>query len=187
MGLPGRAARRFLPAVIYTIGHSTRPLTEFLGLLRVHGIADVVDVRRYPGSRRHPHFTREALAAALAEAGIGYEHAADLGGRRVARPDSVNTAWRSASFRGYADYMETPEFQDALARLVAVGRTRQTAALCAEAVPWRCHRQLIADALIASGETVGHILSDREPEPHRLSVHARVVAEGRVRYPAGSM
>lgn len=153
----------------------------------MHGIAEVVDVRRYPGSRRHPHFTREALAAALREAGIGYEHVADLGGRRAARPDSVNTAWRSASFRGYADYMETPEFQNALARLVAVGRTRRTAVLCAEAVPWRCHRQLIADVLVAGGEPVAHILSDREPEPHRLSPHARVVAEGRVRYPAASV
>lgn len=173
--------------VIYTIGHSTRPLAEFLGLLSAHGIAHVVDVRRYPGSRRHPHFTREALAAALAGTGIGYEHAADLGGRRVARPDSLNTAWRSASFRGYADYMETPQFQDALARLVAVARTRRTAVLCAEAVPWRCHRQLIADALVASGEPVAHILSEGEPELHRLSQHARVLAEGRVRYPTDSM
>ncbi|HYL21521.1 MAG TPA: DUF488 domain-containing protein [Gemmatimonadales bacterium] len=172
--------------MIYTIGHSTRPLAEFLGLLRAHGIAHVVDVRRYPGSRRHPHFTREALAAALADAGIGYEHAADLGGRRVARPDSFNTAWRSASFRGYADYMETPEFQNALARLVTVGRTRRTVVLCAEAVPWRCHRQLIADALVASGEPVAHILSDGKPEPHRLSPHAQLVAAGVVRYPTGS-
>lgn len=173
--------------VIYTIGHSTRPLGEFLDLLRAHDIAHVVDVRRYPGSRRYPHFGRQALAAALAEAGIGYEHAPDLGGRRVARPDSFNTAWRSASFRGYADYMETPEFQDALARLVAVGRTRRTVVLCAEAVPWRCHRQLIADALVASSEPVAHILSEGEPEPHRLSPHARVLAEGRVRYPTDSM
>lgn len=172
--------------VIYTIGHSTRPWPEFLGLLSAHGIAHVVDVRRYPGSRRHPQFSREALAASLADAGIGYEHAADLGGRRVARPDSFNTAWRSASFRGYADYMETPEFQHALARLVAVGRTRRTVVLCAEAVPWRCHRQLIADALVASGEPVAHILSEGEPEPHRLSPHAQPVAAGRVRYPSDS-
>lgn len=173
--------------VIFTIGHSTRPWAEFLGLLRAHGIAHVVDVRRFPGSRRYPHFGGQALGAALAEAGIGYEHAADLGGRRAARPDSVNTAWRSASFRGYADYMDTPEFQNALARLVAVGHTRRTAVLCAEAVPWRCHRQLIADALVASGEPVAHILTEGEPEPHRLSPHARVLAQGRVRYPADSM
>jgi uncharacterized protein (DUF488 family) len=174
-------------AVIYTIGHSTRPLAEFLGLLAAHGIEHVVDVRRYPGSRRYPQFGREALAAALANAGVGYEHAPDLGGRRVARPDSANTSWRSASFRGYADYMETQSFQTALARLLEVGRARPTAVLCAEAVPWRCHRQLIADALVASGEAVGHILSDAPPQPHRLGANARVLAPGRVRYPAASV
>ena len=171
--------------VIYTIGHSTRPLAELLAMLGAHDIAHVVDVRRYPGSRRHPQFGRDALATALAEAGIGYEHALDLGGRRAARPDSLNTAWRSAGFRGYADYMETPGFQTALARLLEAGRTRRTAVLCAEVVPWRCHRQLIADALVASGEPVAHILSDARPEPHRLSPHAVVLAEGRVQYPAG--
>ena len=176
-----------LTAVIYTIGHSTRPLDEFLALLHVHGVDHVVDVRRYPGSRRYPQFGREALAAALANAGVGYEHALDLGGRRVARADSVNTAWRSASFRGYADYMETQPFQTALAQLLDVARARPTAVLCAEAVPWRCHRQLIADALVASGEPVGHILSDATPEPHRLSAHARVLAPGRVRYPAAAV
>ncbi|HXI63344.1 MAG TPA: DUF488 domain-containing protein [Gemmatimonadales bacterium] len=175
-----------LTAVIYTIGHSTRPLDEFLALLRVHGIDHVVDVRRYPGSRRYPQFGREALATALADVGVGYEHAPDLGGRRVARPDSVNTAWRSASFRGYADYMETQPFQTALARLLDVARARPTAVLCAEAVPWRCHRQLIADALVARGEPVSHILSDARLEPHRLSPHARVPAGGGVQYPTGS-
>jgi uncharacterized protein (DUF488 family) len=176
-----------LPDVIYTIGHSTRSLAEFLGLLAAHGIEHVVDVRRYPGSRRYPQFGRESLAAALAYTGVGYEHAPDLGGRRVARADSVNTAWRSGSFRGYADYMETQPFQTALARLLDVARARPTAVLCAEAVPWRCHRQLIADALVASGEAVGHILSDATPQPHRLSAHARVLAPGRVRYPAASV
>ena len=171
--------------MIYTIGHSTRPLPEFLGLLGAHGITQVWDVRRYPGSRRYPQFGRDALAVALAEAGIGYEHAPDLGGRRSARPDSSNTAWRSAAFRGYADHMETPAFQAALARLLDVGRARRTAVLCAEAVPWRCHRQLIADALVARGEPVAHILSDASPERHRLSPHARVLADGGVRYPAG--
>lgn len=173
-------------AVIYTIGHSTRPLDEFLALLRVHGVEHVVDVRRYPGSRRYPQFGREALATALANAGVGYEHAPDLGGRRVARADSVNTAWRSASFRGYADYMGTQPFQTALARLLDVARARPTAVLCAEAVPWRCHRQLIADALVARGEPVSHILSDARLEPHRLSPHARVLAGGGVQYPTGS-
>ena len=173
--------------VIYTIGHSTRPWAEFLGLLTAHGVAHVVDVRRFPASRRHPQFAREALAGALAVAGIGYEQAPDLGGRRSARPDSVNTAWRSASFRGYADHMETPEFRAALARLLEVGATRRTAVLCAEAVPWRCHRQLIADALVAAGESVAHILSESRLESHRLSPHARVLGEGRVRYPADAV
>lgn len=173
--------------MIYTIGHSTRSWPDFLRLLVAHGIARVVDVRRYPASRRHPQFARDALAAALAAAGIGYEHASDLGGRRVARPDSVNTAWRSAAFRGYADHMETTAFQTALARLLEVGRTRPTAVLCAEAVPWRCHRQLIADALVASGEPVAHILSEVRLDPHRLSAHARVVGPGRVGYPGESV
>lgn len=170
--------------MIYTVGHSTRPWSEFLGLLSTHDIAHVVDVRRYPGSRRYPQFGREALAAALAEAGIGYEHAPDLGGRRSARADSRNTAWRSAAFRGYADHMESPEFQVALGVLLEGGRSRRTAILCAEALPWRCHRHLIADALLARGEPVAHILSDASPAPHQLSPHARVLADGGVRYPA---
>src|SRR5437016_8500960 len=145
--------------MIYTVGHSTRSLETFLALLAEHEIRLLVDVRRYPASRRYPHFAQEPLAAALEAVGIAYRHDADLGGRRAARPDSLNTAWRSAGFRGYADYMETPAFQTALARLLEAGRTRRTAVLCAEAVPWRCHRQLIADALVASGEPVAHILS----------------------------
>jgi uncharacterized protein (DUF488 family) len=173
--------------VIHTIGHSTTPWPEFLALLSAHDIAHVVDVRRFPASRRHPQFARDALTAALAAVGIGYEHAPDLGGRRSARPDSVNTAWRSAAFRGYADHMETPAFQTALARLLEVGRARPTAILCAEAVPWRCHRQLIADALVAREEPVAHILTAARLEPHRISAHARIVGEGRVWYPAESM
>src|SRR4029077_7880927 len=156
----------------------------FLALLHVSGLDLGGQGRRYPGSRRYPQFGREALAAALANAGVGDEDAVDLGGRRVPPTDSVHTARRSASFRGYADYMETQPFQTALAQLLDVARARPTAVLCAEAVPWRCHRQLIADALVASGEPVGHILSDATPEPHRLSAHARVLAPGRVRYPA---
>ena len=170
--------------MIHTIGHSTRELGEFLDLLAAHGVAQIVDVRRYPASRRHPHFAREALAAALAAVRIGYEHEPELGGRRTARRDSTNTGWRSASFRGYADYMETSEFADALGRLRALARVRPAAILCAEAVPWRCHRQLIADALVARGEDVSHILSDRRVEPHQLSAHAQVLPNGQVRYPA---
>jgi uncharacterized protein (DUF488 family) len=171
--------------VIYTIGHSTRELAEFLGLLAAHRVTQVVDVRRYPASRRHPQFAREALATALEQTGVRYQHEPDLGGRRTARRDSANTAWRSAAFRGYADYMETPEFEGALARLRELAQARPTAILCAEAVPWRCHRQLIADALAARGEEVGHILGAARVEPHCLSPHAQVLAGGRLRYPAG--
>jgi uncharacterized protein (DUF488 family) len=184
-GLPPHPASRFLPGVIYTVGHSTRELGEFLDLLTSHQVAQVVDVRRYPASRRHPQFAREALAAALAHAGLDYRHEPGLGGRRAARHDSANTAWRSPGFRGYADYMETQEFQEALARLVDLARARPTAILCAEAVPWRCHRQLIADALLARGETVSHLLSTVRAELHHLSPHAQVLPDGRLRYPAG--
>lgn len=176
--------RLYTPGVIYTIGHSTRELAEFLELLRAHGIGGVVDIRRYPASRRHPHFARDALAAALAAAGIAYHHEAELGGRRSARRDSPNAAWRSAAFRGYADYMETAAFQEALARLIARAGERPTAILCAEAVPWRCHRNLVADTLVARGESVAHILSEAPPTPHILSAHARVMPGGLVRYPA---
>jgi len=169
--------------MIYTIGHSTRELGEFLGLLAAHRVMQVVDVRRYPASRRHPQFARDALAAALQESGVGYHHEPALGGRRAARPDSANTAWRSAGFRGYADYMETPVFEDALARLRELARARPTAILCAEAVPWRCHRQLIADALVARGEDVSHILGATRVDPHQLSAHAQVLPAGRLRYP----
>ena len=175
---------RLLPGMIYTIGHSTRELAAFLDLLAAHGVTQIVDVRRYPASRRHPHFAREALAAALEAVGVAYHHEPDLGGRRTARGDSTNTAWRSVSFRGYADYMETPEFEHALARLLELARVRPSAILCAEAVPWRCHRQLIADVLVARGEVVSHILGAARLDQHHLSPHARVLPGGRLRYPA---
>ena len=171
--------------MIYTVGHSTRELDDFLELLKAHGVRHVVHVRRYPASRRHPHFARDALAVALEGAGIAYHHEADLGGRRSARPDSANTAWRSAAFRGYADYMDTDAFQQALGRVIELARARPTTLLCAEAVPWRCHRQLVADALLARGESVSHILGPARLDPHTLSAHARILPGGVVRYPAG--
>lgn len=171
--------------MIYTIGHSTRAFSEFLELLQAWGVKQVEDVRRYPASRRHPQFAQDALARGLAEAGIGYRHEPDLGGRRPPRRDSRNTAWRSPAFRGYADYMETAPFQAALARLIVGARTQPTAIVCAEAVPWRCHRQLIADALVARGEAVGHILGTAHLEPHRLSAHAQIQDGTLVAYPAG--
>ena len=170
--------------MVHTIGHSTREFPEFLGLLESRGIRHVVDVRRYPASRRHPQYASAALEQALRAAGIAYTHEQDLGGRRQPRPDSPNTGWRSASFRGYADYMNTDAFQAALAQLIALAGQARTAVMCAEAVPWRCHRQLIADALVARGHEVGHILSLERVDAHRLTPFARIESDGRVRYPA---
>jgi uncharacterized protein (DUF488 family) len=152
----------------YTIGHSTRTLPEFLALLRVHGIAQIADVRTVPRSRRHPHFAREALAASLAEHGIAYEHFAELGGLRRPRRDSPNRGWRNKNFRGYADYMQTSAFEAGVARLLEYGATAPTAAMCAEAVWWRCHRGLLADALLVRGVTVRHIISSAPAQPHQL-------------------
>jgi len=134
-----------MAVTLFTIGHSTRAIGELLALLAEHGIETLIDVRRFPGSRRHPQFSREALAASLAAAGIEYVHEPDLGGRRQPRPDSPNTAWRVAAFRGYADYMDSEPFAAALARLLRSAARSRTVILCAEAVPWRCHRRLIAD------------------------------------------
>jgi uncharacterized protein (DUF488 family) len=166
--------------VIYTIGHSTRSLGEFLGLLHAHGVLRLADVRSVPRSRRHPHFSADALAASLSSAGIAYSHFPALGGLRKPRRDSRNTAWRIQGFRGYADYMETPAFEGALDRLIEFAVER-VAVMCAEAVWWRCHRQLIADALLARGVAVAHILSAAPPDPHVLTAFARVIGK-RVRY-----
>jgi uncharacterized protein (DUF488 family) len=173
----------YLRDVIYTVGHSTRSLELFLALLAEYQVRLLVDVRRYPASRRYPHFAQAPLSAALAATGIAYRHDPDLGGRRPAREDSPNTAWRSAGFRGYADYMETPAFEQALARLI-VDAPQPSAVMCAEAVPWRCHRQLIADALVTRGTAVRHILGAGDARDHQLSPHAQVLDDGRIRYPA---
>jgi uncharacterized protein (DUF488 family) len=167
--------------IIYTIGHSTRSLDEFVALLRREGVTQLVDVRTFPGSRRYPHFDRETLAPALEAHGIAYVHMPELGGRRRPRPDSPNGAWRNSGFRGYADYMGTPEFAKGLDALIARSVAVPTAIMCAEAVPWRCHRSLIADALVARGIEVRHIM-ESTAEPHRLTRFA-VVRDGRVTYP----
>ena len=170
---------------VLTVGHSTRSSEHFVSLLRGHGVELLVDVRRFPGSRRHPQFGSAALADSLAAAGIGYEHAEALGGRRDADASSAeNAGWRNSAFRGYADYMGTPEFRAALERLIAVSRDRTTAIMCAEAVPWRCHRRLVTDALLARGVPVADIIGPAPPEPAELSPHAVVGADGRVTYPA---
>ncbi len=169
---------------VFTLGHSTRAAAEVIGMLQEAGVERLVDVRRFPGSRRHPQFGRDALAAALAAAAIEYRHEPDLGGRRQPLPDSPNTAWRVAAFRGYADHMESAEFRAALERLIAGAAERPTAILCAEAVPWRCHRRLIADALVARGLEVVDLLEPGRREAHRLHPDARVLPGGRLVYPA---
>ena len=158
----------------FSVGHSTRSLEELTELLRQHEVTLLVDVRTIPGSRRMPHFSRAALASALPERGVEYVHLPELGGLRRPRPDSPNTAWRNASFRGYADYMAEHGFQHALERLIDLGRDRHLAIMCAEAVPWRCHRSLIADALLVRGIEVCHILGPGSAQAHRLTPFARV-------------
>lgn len=157
---------------VYTIGHSTRTLDELVALLREHGIARLADIRRYPGSRRYPHFSRESLAQSLPEQGIAYEHMPALGGRRRPLPNSPNSGWRNEQFRGYADYMSTPEFRSAIDALLASDAT--TAIMCAEAVPWRCHRNLVADELTRRGHEVVHITGVGASHPHKMNPMARV-------------
>jgi uncharacterized protein (DUF488 family) len=166
-------------APVFTIGHSTRPIGELLALLAEHGVEVLMDVRRFPGSRRHPQFSREALAESLAGAGIKYMHEPRLGGRRPARPDSPHTAWRVEAFRGYADHMESADFKEALENLIELSRDRTVAILCAEAVPWRCHRRLISDALVARGIEVRHIFGPGRADTHEIDANARVLDGGR--------
>jgi uncharacterized protein (DUF488 family) len=171
---------------VHTVGHSTLGADEFTSLLRAHAIEAIADVRRYPASRRHPHFAQEPLAAALAQAGLRYVWFPALGGRRRGRPGSPHVGWRSESFRAYADHMDGEEFHAGLAALLALARERSTAVLCAEAVPWRCHRQLIADALLARGVDVLHVLGQGAPDAHRLTPFARLDGE-RVLYDRGQI
>ena len=171
---------------IWTIGHSNHPLEEFLGILKAHGIERVVDVRRFPASRKWPHFNAVSLATSLPESGIDYAGAPELGGRRKGRPDSPHTAWRVEAFRGYADFMDSQDFAAGLDRVMALAKERRSALMCAEALPWRCHRSLIADALLARGWDVLEVLSEKEARPHRLTAFARL--EGtRVIYDGGEL
>ena len=160
---------------VWTFGHSTRAINEFLAALQSFGISALVDVRTYPGSRRYPQFNKPALAASLAEVKIEYRHSPELGGRRRAKPDSINMAWRNEMFRGYADYMESEEFREGIDRLLALAKETRTAIMCAEAVWWKCHRSLIADYLKAKGVTVLHIVSEGKAEEHPFTSAARIV------------
>ena len=168
---------------VFTIGHSTHTLQEFVQLLRRHGAQNVADVRSIPKSRHVPQFNSDVLAASLRLEGLGYIHLAALGGRRHVRKTSQNTGWRNASFRGYADYMDTTPFADGLAELMGLARRQTTAVMCAEAVPWRCHRSLIADALLVKGWKVYDILSVAPATPHKLTPFLKVVDE-KLTYPA---
>ena len=172
-----------LSPMIWTIGHSTRSLEEFVALLGEHRVQFLADVRHFPTSQRVPWTAKASLAKALSDRGVAYKHFDDLGGFRKALPDSVNTAWRNVGFRGYADYMASAEFSVALNRLIAVAQEKRTAIMCAEAVPWKCHRSLLADALVVHGLRVIHVLSSGKTQDHRLTPFARVHG-GRITYPA---
>ena len=159
---------------VHTIGHSTRTLDEFIALLRAHAINQVVDVRTIPRSRHNPQFNLEAMAASLSKAGLKYVHMPGLGGLRHAKPDSLNAGWRNASFRGYADYMQTAEFEENLEKLIELAKEDRVAIMCAEAVPWRCHRSLIGDALIVRGIRIVDIMSLSRSQVHTLTPFAQV-------------
>jgi uncharacterized protein (DUF488 family) len=167
---------------VFTIGHSTRAIEEFVHLLKAHGVEQVIDIRSVPRSRVNPQFNRDTLAGSLKDAGIEYMHMPELGGLRHPRADSPNTAWRNESFRGYADYMQTPEFAAGIDALIAAGTGKQVAIMCAEAVPWRCHRSLVGDALTARGIAVEDIMNATRRQAHKVTPFARL--EGtRVWYP----
>lgn len=159
---------------VLTVGHSTRPIEEFIELLVAHGVTQLVDVRTVPRSRHNPQFNAETLPGRLAVANIGYAHAAGLGGFRRTTPDSQNAGWRNLSFRGYADYMQTADFGENLVSLIELTRHDRVALMCAEAVPWRCHRSLIADALVVHGVTTCEIVGPKRLQPHKLTPFARV-------------
>jgi uncharacterized protein (DUF488 family) len=174
-GLEGKRKERIVEqALVYTIGHSARPIEEFIGLLTENGIGCLLDIRTVPRSRHNPQFNRDSLPDSLAAAGISYQHLAGLGGLRRAAPDSPNGAWRNASFRGYADYMQTDAFAGQVEEVMKLAREQRCALMCAEAVPWRCHRSLVADALLVRGVPVAHIMGPHKLKPHTLTPFAHV-------------
>ena len=174
---------RLKPTVVLTIGHSTRALDEFIGLLQAHAVTRVVDVRTVPCSRHNPQFNQDSLPDSLTNAGLGYVHLPELGGLRHAKRDSINVGWRNVSFRGYADYMQTPQFERGLHELIQLAKEERIAIMCAEAVPWRCHRSLIADALLVRGIRTEDIMSLTHRSVHTLTPFAKVRGTT-VTYPA---
>jgi uncharacterized protein (DUF488 family) len=171
------------PTTILTIGHSTRSIGTFIQMLQAYGVKRIVDVRTIPRSRHNPQFNRDVLPGTLLQAGIGYTHMEELGGLRHARKDSVNTGWHNSSFRGFADYMQTPEFRTGINALIQAAQREQVAIMCAEAVPWRCHRSLIGDSLLARGIAVEDVMSENRMQPHELTSFAKVNGAD-VTYPA---
>jgi uncharacterized protein (DUF488 family) len=169
--------------IIYTIGHSTRTIEEFIGILQSYAIETVADVRTIAGSRRNPQYNQDELSRSLSRKNIGYIHCQGLGGLRHSTKDSINTAWRNTSFRGYADYMQTEEFKENIVRLIALAEKNLTALMCAEAVPWRCHRSLIGDALLMRNISVVDIMNEKSSKPHVLTPFARIDADV-ITYPA---
>jgi uncharacterized protein (DUF488 family) len=168
---------------IFTIGHSTRQIEEFIELLRLNGVERVIDIRTVPKSRHNPQFNRETLGLALRNHKIGYVHLKKLGGLRRGRRDSINLGWHNASFRGFADYMQTPEFVEGLERVIKLAKSKPSVLMCAEAVPWRCHRSLVADALLVRGIQVKDIVNRASPRPHKLTPFAKVHGM-QITYPA---
>jgi uncharacterized protein (DUF488 family) len=177
-----RAPAKRKKLTIFTIGHSTRPLDKFVELLQANAVKCVIDIRTIPRSRHNPQFNAETLGPALRGSGVAYMHLKKLGGLRRAKPDSVNLGWHNSSFRGFADYMETPEFEAGIARATKLAEAKPSALMCAEAVPWRCHRSLVADALVIRGIEVRDIIGASSPRPHKLTPFARVRGM-RITYP----
>jgi uncharacterized protein (DUF488 family) len=183
-GADGRRTRKAKSSpIVMTIGHSTRTLEEFIGLLQAHGVSRVVDVRTVPRSRHNPQFNKASLPRSLKKVGLSYVHMPGLGGLRHAKSDSLNTGWRNASFRGYADYMQAPEFEFNLEELIGLARQEQVVLMCAEAVPWRCHRSLIGDALLAHGIRTEDIMSLTRRQVHALTSFAQIRGT-KIVYPA---
>ncbi len=178
-----RTHKKHKKQTIFTIGHSTRPLSELVQLLRAHGVHRVIDIRTIPRSRHNPQYNRETLGPALRSKRIGYVHLKALGGLRRTKSDSKNVGWHNASFRGFADYMQTAEFEAALARAIKLSKVMPSALMCSEAVPWRCHRSLVADALAARKFSVEHVMSATRANQHKLTSFARVRGK-RVTYPS---
>ena len=177
-----KAEQKAEPIIVLTVGHSTRPIAEFLDILKAHHVSQIVDVRAIPRSRTNPQFNREVLAESLAQAGVQYTHMPGLGGLRKAKADSTNNAWRNASFRGFADYMQTPEFEKNIEELLILARQERIAVMCAEAVHWRCHRSLIADAVTVRGVPIEHIIDRSSRKPHKITSFART-SDACISYP----